>query len=123
MLNAILANEVQIIADPSTTSLPYVEAGKLRPIAIAGNVRHPKLPNVPTVVEAGFPKLQAPFWLAVVAPAGTPPAFSGNLNSAFHQGPAPPETRARLDALDAEIKIGTPQDLDKMLAAERALWT
>ena len=123
MLNAILANEVQIIADPSTTSLPYIEDGKLRPIAIAGNVRHPKLPNVPTVVEAGFPKLQAPFWLAVVAPAGTPPAIIGKLNSAFHQALAAAETRARLDALGAEIKIGTPQDLDKMLAAERAQWT
>jgi len=123
MLNAILANEVQIVADPSTTSLPYIEDGKLRPIAIAGNVRHPKLPNVPTVVEAGFPKLQAPFWLAVVAPAGTPLDIIGKLNSAFHQALAAPETRARLDALGAEIKIGTPQDLDKMLAAERAQWT
>ena len=45
LLNAILANQVQIIADPSTTSLPYIEDGKLRPIAIAGNVRHPKLPT------------------------------------------------------------------------------
>jgi hypothetical protein len=62
LLNAILAGEVQIIADPSTTSLPYIQAGKLRPIAIASNVRDPKLPNVPTVVEAGFPKLQSPFW-------------------------------------------------------------
>ena len=123
MLNAILANEVQIVADPSTTSLPYIEDGKLRPLAIAGNVRHPKLPDVPTVVEAGFPKLQAPFWLAVVAPAGTPPAIIGKLNSAFHQALAAPETHARLDALGAEIKIGTPQDLDKMLAAERAQWT
>ena len=123
MLNAILANEVQIVADPSTTSLPYIEDGKLRPIAIAGNVRHPKLPNVPTVVEAGFPKLQAPFWLAVVAPAGTPLDIIGKLNSAFHQALAAPETRARLDALGAEIKIGNPQDLDKMLAAERAQWT
>jgi tripartite-type tricarboxylate transporter receptor subunit TctC len=123
MLNAILANEVNIIADPSTTSLPYIEAGKLRPIAIAGKVRHPKLPNVPTVVEAGFPKLQSPFWLAVVAPAGTPPDIIGKLNSAFRQALAAPETQARLDALGAEIKIGTPQDLDKMLAAERAQWT
>jgi tripartite-type tricarboxylate transporter receptor subunit TctC len=123
MLNAILANEVQIIADPSTTSLPYIEDGKLRPIAIAGDVRHPKLPNVPTVIEAGFPKLQAPFWLAVVAPAGTSPAIIAKLNSAFHQALATAETRARLDALGAEIKIGTPQDLDKMLAAERAQWT
>ena len=95
MLNAILANEVQIIADPSTTSLPYIEDGKLRPIAIAGNVRHPKLPNVPTVVEAGFPKLQAPFWLAVVAPAGTPPDIIGKLNNAFHQACSPPLRLAR----------------------------
>lgn len=123
VLNAILANEVQMIADPSTTSLPYIEAGKLRPIAIAGNVRDPKLPNVPTVVEAGFPKLQSPFWLAVVAPAGTPPDIVGKLNNAFRQALAVPETRARLDALGAEIKIGTPQDLDKMLAAERAQWS
>ena len=117
LLNAILAGEVQIIADPSTTSLPYIQDGKLRPIAIAGNVRDPKLPNVPTVVEAGFPKLQSPFWLAVVAPAGTPPDIIGKLNGAFRQALAAPETRARLDALGAEIKIGTPEDLDKMLAS------
>src|SRR5580693_9566131 len=85
LLNAILANEVQMMADPSTTSLPYIQDGKLRPIAIAGNVRDPKLPDVPTVVEAGFPKLQAPFWLAVVVPAGTPPDIIGKLNSAFRQ--------------------------------------
>jgi tripartite-type tricarboxylate transporter receptor subunit TctC len=123
LLNAILANEVQIIADPSTTSLPYIQDNKLRPIAIAGKEREPKLPDVPTVVEAGFPKLQSPFWLAVVAPAGTPPAIIAKLNNAFHQALAAPETRARLDALGTEIKTGTPEDLDKMLTAERALWT
>jgi tripartite-type tricarboxylate transporter receptor subunit TctC len=123
LLNAILASEVQIIADPSTTSLPYIEAGKLRPIAIASNVRDPKLPNVPSVVEAGFPKLQSPFWLAVVAAAGTPRDIIMKLNSAFRDALAAPQTRARLDTLGAEVKIGTPEDLDKMLARERAQWT
>jgi tripartite-type tricarboxylate transporter receptor subunit TctC len=123
LLNAILASEVQIIADPSTTSLPYIRDGKLRPIAIAGNVRDAKLPNVPTVVEAGFPKLQAPFWLAVVAPAGTPRDIIAKLNGAFRQALAAPESRARLDALGAEVKLGTPEDLDKMLARERTQWT
>ena len=123
LLNAILAGEVQIIADPSTTSLPYIQDNKLRPIAIAGNVRDPKLPNVPTVVEAGFPKLQAPFWLAVVAPAGTPRDIVAKLNNAFRQALNAQETRTRLDALGAEVKIGTPEDLDKMLASERAQWT
>jgi tripartite-type tricarboxylate transporter receptor subunit TctC len=123
MLNAALANEVQLIADPSTTSLPYVQDGKLRAIAIAGNVRHPQLPDVPTVVEAGFPYLQSPFWLAVVAPAGTPRDIVDKLNSAFRKALAAPETSARLNALGAESKVGTPEDLDKMLTAERAKWT
>jgi tripartite-type tricarboxylate transporter receptor subunit TctC len=123
LLNAILAGEVQIIADPSTTSLPYIQDGKLRPIAVASNVRDSKLPDVPTVVEAGFPKLQSPFWLAVVAPAGTPREIIMKLNGAFRQALAAPDTRARLDTLGAEVKIGTPEDLDKMLARERAQWT
>ncbi len=123
LLNAILAEEVQIIADPSTTSLPYIQAGKLRPIAIAGEARDPKLPDVPTVVEAGFPKLQSTFWLAVVAPAGTPRAIIIKLNSAFREALAASQTRARLDTLGAEVTIGTPEDLDQMLAKERAQWT
>jgi tripartite-type tricarboxylate transporter receptor subunit TctC len=123
LLNAILAGEVQIIADPSTTSLPYIQAGKLRPIAIASNLRDPKLPDVPTVVEAGFPKLQSPFWLAVVAPAGTPRDIIIKLNGAFRDALDAPQTRARLDTLGAEVKIGNPEDLDKMLTTERAQWT
>jgi tripartite-type tricarboxylate transporter receptor subunit TctC len=122
MLNAILANEVQLIADPATTSLPYIQDGKIRAIAIAGDTRDPKLPDVPTVGEEGFPKLLSPFWLAVVAPAGTPNDVIAKLNGAFRQALAAPETRAKLDVLDAESKVGSPEDLDKMLAAERARW-
>ena len=122
LLNALLANEVQVIADPSTTSLPFVQDGKFRAIAIAGSVREAKLPNVPTVVEAGFPYLVSPFWLAVVAPAKTPPDIIAKLNGAFRQALAVPQTRTRLEALGAEIKIGTPEDLDKMLASERDKW-
>jgi tripartite-type tricarboxylate transporter receptor subunit TctC len=122
VLNAILAGEVQMMADPSTSSLPYIQAGKLRPIAIAGTARYAKLPEVPTTIEAGFPKLISPFWLAVVAPAATPREIIDKLNDAFHQALAVPETRARLAALGTEIKIGTPQDLGNMLAAERVRW-
>ncbi len=122
LLNAILAREVQMLADPSTTSLPFIQAGKLRPIAIAGTERYAELPNVPTTIEAGYAKLISPFWLAVVAPAATPRNIIDRLNNAFRQALAVPDTRARLAALGAEIRIGTPQDLDRMLAAERARW-
>jgi tripartite-type tricarboxylate transporter receptor subunit TctC len=123
MLAAVLVNEVQVVADPSTTSLPQIQAGKLRPIAIAGKVRHPQLPDVPTVVEAGFPKLQSPFWLAVVAPAGTPQEVITKLNAAFREAMNDPATKKRLDALGADVKIGSPEDLRQMLAHELALWS
>jgi tripartite-type tricarboxylate transporter receptor subunit TctC len=123
LLNAILADEVQIVADPSTTSLPFVQAGKVRPIAIAGNEREQKLPDVPTVVEAGFPYLVSPFWLAVTAPAATPRDIIVKLNNAFHEALAVPETRAKLEKLGAEVKIGTPEELGKMLADERTKWS
>jgi tripartite-type tricarboxylate transporter receptor subunit TctC len=59
----------------------------------------------------------------VVAPAATPPAVIAKLNAAFGESLAPPDTRARLATLGAEIKVGTPQDFGKMLAEELALWT
>jgi tripartite-type tricarboxylate transporter receptor subunit TctC len=123
MLAAIVAGEVQMAADPMTTVLPHIQSGKLRPLAVTNARRNPKLPDVPTVIEAGYPKLEATFWLGVVAPAGTPPDIVNKLNAAFRESLAPPETRARLDALGAEIKIGTPAEFEKMLADELAKWT
>jgi tripartite-type tricarboxylate transporter receptor subunit TctC len=123
MLTAAMAGEVQMIADPMTTSLPHVQSGKLRAIAIAGKERTPKLPGVPTTVEAGYPKLDAPFWLGVVAPAGTPPDIVKKLNTAFRESLAPRETRDRLATLGALIKIGTPEEFGKMLADELTLWS
>ena len=87
MLAAILAGEVQIVADPMTTSLAHIQSGKLRAIAIAGAERSPKLPGVPTTLEAGYPKLQAPFWLGVVAPAGTPADIVDKLNARVPRKP------------------------------------
>jgi tripartite-type tricarboxylate transporter receptor subunit TctC len=123
MLAAVIAGEVQMVADPATTSLPHVQAGSLRPLAIAGARRFAKLPDVPTTGEAGYPKLQAPFWLGVVAPMGTAPEIINKLNAAFRDSLAQPEARARLDTLGAEIRIGTPAEFGKLLADELAQWT
>jgi len=112
-----------MIADPATSSLPHIQSGSLRALAIAGAERFSKLPDVPTTPEAGYPQLKAPFWLGVVAPAGTPSAIIDKLNAAFRDSLAQPETRARLANLGAEIKIGTPAEFGKLLANELAQWT
>jgi tripartite-type tricarboxylate transporter receptor subunit TctC len=123
MLAAVLAGQVQIVIDPSTTALPQVEGGKLRPLAVTSKGRFAKLPDVPTVAEAGFAHLENTFWLGVVAPAGTPTAIVDKLNAALHESLRPPETRARLAALGADIKVGTPAEFGKVLADELAKWT
>jgi tripartite-type tricarboxylate transporter receptor subunit TctC len=123
MLAAIVANEIPLVVDPMTTILPHIQSGKLRPLAVTGETRSAKLPDVPTVTEAGYPKLQSSFWLGVVAPSGTSPAIIDKLNTAFRESLKPAETRARLDTLGAVIKIGTPEDFRQMLARELALWT
>ena len=123
MLAAILAGEVQMMSDSSITSLPHIQAGKLRPLAVPLTQRFSKLPDVPTTAEAGYPKLLAPSWLGVVAPAGTPPDIIAKLNAAFRDSLTPPDTRARLEALGAEIRIGTAADFGRMIADELARWT
>ncbi len=123
VLSAILAGEIQMIADASTTSLPHIQAGKIRPIAVPMAERFSKLPDVQTTAEAGYPKLRAPFWLGVVVPAGTPPAIIDRLNAAFRESLSPPETRARLASLGAEVKIGTPGEFGKLITDELAQWT
>ncbi len=123
MLAAVTAAEVQVVIDPSTTVLPHLQAGRLRPLAVTGRERSPKLLDVPTAAEAGYPKLSSPFWLGVVAPAGTPPEIIDKLNAAFREALNDPPTRARLDTLGAEIKVSTPGAFGKMIVDELALWT
>jgi tripartite-type tricarboxylate transporter receptor subunit TctC len=123
MLAAIVANEVQVVADPMTTSLPHIQSGKLRALAVTSGKRSPKLPDVPTVIEAGFPKLEASFWLAVVVPAGTPQPIIDKLNAAFRESLAPDATRALLDKVGGEVKTRTQEEFRKMLADELAKWT
>ena len=122
MLAAFLAGEVQMAIDPSTTVLPHIQSGRLRPLAVVTSERSPKLPDVPTTAELGYPKLNSPFWLGVVAPAGTPPEIITKLNAAFREALNHPATRARLDTLGAEIRIDTPETFGKMIDSQLALW-
>jgi tripartite-type tricarboxylate transporter receptor subunit TctC len=123
MLTAAVAGEVQVVADPMTTILPHIQSGKLRAIAIAGPTRTDRLPGVPTTGEQGYPRISSPFWLGVVAPAGTPADIVGKLNAAFREALNDPATKQRLANAGAEIKIGTPGDFEKMLDRELKLWT
>ena len=123
LLTAAVAGEIQMLADPMTTSLPHVLNDKLRALAVTSNERSPKLPSVPTVIEAGFPKMENTFWLGVVVPAGTPTDIINKLNAAFRDALSQPEAKTRLANLGADIKVSTPAEFGQFLAKELALWS
>ncbi len=123
MLAAFIAGEIQMATDPSTTVLPHLQSGSLRALAVVTSARSPKMPDVPTSAEAGYPMLNSPFWLGVVAPAGTPADIVDKLNAAFRESLKDPAARARLDTLGAVIDVSTPQAFRTMIAEEMAKWT
>jgi len=123
MLTALMAGEIQMAMDPTMTILPLIEAGRVRAIAVTTPGRSPKMPDVPTTIEAGYPKLISVYWLGVVAPAGTPEAIIAKLNAAFRDSLDSPETRARLSSLSADVKTGSPAEFGKLIADELAMWS
>jgi tripartite-type tricarboxylate transporter receptor subunit TctC len=118
----VLAGQVQMIFETTAILLPHIEAGKLRPLAMAAETRSPLLPAVPTTVESGYPKLIASFWSGLLAPAGIPAGIVDKLNGAVNEILRSKEAQAGLARLSAETKIGSPQDFAAFIASEAPRW-
>jgi tripartite-type tricarboxylate transporter receptor subunit TctC len=118
----LLAGQVQMIFETTAILLPHIEAGKLRPLAVATEARSPLLPGVPTTAESGYPKLLASFWSGLLAPAGTPAPIVEKLNAAVNEILRSKEAQTGLARLSAEARIGPPQDFAAFIAVEAARW-
>ncbi|MES2186620.1 MAG: tripartite tricarboxylate transporter substrate binding protein [Pseudomonadota bacterium] len=73
-LTAVASGEVQLGSGSAAVVLPFIQTGKVKPLAVAGDVRSPQFPNVSTTTEQGFPYAKVSIWYALFAPAGTPAA-------------------------------------------------
>jgi len=118
----LLAGRTQFTIDGLVTLYPLIKAGKLRPLAIARAERWPALPEVPTLVESGFPDFVIDAWTGVVAPAGTPQAIVEELNGAINDSLKTPQAQALLDKFSAVGKLGTPEEFKKFLAEQMQKW-
>jgi tripartite-type tricarboxylate transporter receptor subunit TctC len=121
-LHAVLGGQVQMSLVSLTGLLPLFQEGKLRPLAATSPQRFAELPNVPTMIESGFPDFTVPAVFGVVAPAATPPAIVEKLNATINRELASPEMRQTLSNMGAERGVGSPQDFAAFLAAERVKW-
>lgn len=96
--------------------------GKLRILTTSGPVRNPVLPDVPTVVELGFPQLKLIDWYAFFAPAGLPPQLVAAWNRALNNAVETPETREQLTQYGVVVGVTRPDECAARLAEDLDRW-
>jgi tripartite-type tricarboxylate transporter receptor subunit TctC len=110
-----------VFASPAS-ALPLSREGKVRPLAVTSLTRAPSSPDLPTMVEAGFPGFDAVAWFALLAPVGTPDAVIAKLHREAVRILALPDVRKRFDDLGM-VPMGTsPAQFAAAMAAEAPLW-
>jgi tripartite-type tricarboxylate transporter receptor subunit TctC len=117
-LQDTLSGQVDMSFPTLAAALPHVRAGRLRALAITDNRRSKLLPDVPTMDEAGVKGFYFVQWLALLAPAGTPPEIVGRLNRALNSALHNKELLEKFDAQAMEPYVTTPQEAGKFLAGE-----
>lgn len=121
-LQDLVAGRVQAMFDLVTTSLPMIQASKVRPIAVTSAARVPTLPDIPTLKESGYPDYEVTAWFGLFAPAGTPPAAIARLHDATAQALGAPEFKDKLAKMGMTPMAASQADFARTVAAEAVKW-
>jgi len=122
MHSDLLGGTLQFAVDTLTQNVPFIKDGKLIGIAVTSRARMAMAPNVPTVIEAGFPKLVAENFLGISAPAGVPKDVVDKVHKALNEVVARPDIVKRLDDMGiATHKMSQPEFAD-FVAKQVADW-
>jgi tripartite-type tricarboxylate transporter receptor subunit TctC len=108
------------------TVLPVIQlikTGKLRALAVSGAKRIEALSDVPTIVEAGYPKLASEDWAGFLVKAGTPPEVTARLNAAINKALKTEKVRDALAKLGVDAGGGTPEEFGATMSSEIVRWT
>ena len=117
-LNDVVAGQVNVYFDQVASSLPFIQSGKLRAIAVSWSKRMDVLPNVPTYGELALFSNNDPSWFGLVAPAGTPAAAVKRINDAVVVALKEPAIRDKLAALGLFASGTTPDDFGAQIKKE-----
>lgn len=120
---ALVGGEVQLMFDSLSSSLAQIEAGKLRPIAVASAQRSPVLPDTPTIAESGLPGFVVEPWYGFLAPAATPKALVEKISRDINATLVHPETKTALERLGYQTVGTTPQVFADHINSEIDRWT
>jgi tripartite-type tricarboxylate transporter receptor subunit TctC len=113
-----VAGRMDMLFSSYISAAGHIESGALRMLAIAGTARHPRIPDVPTMPEAGFPDVQMQQWFGLFAPAGTPAPIVHKLNAEFVKALQSDEVKEKLLPQVANIIPSMPEELGALVASD-----
>ena len=121
-LTAVLAGDVQLTFEVVSVVLPFVRDGKMRPLVVTGEERHPEFPDLPTMAENGHAGFNATSWFGIVAPAGTPQAILDRLNRDLNGVLKRPAMQDTFGKLGLKALGGDRKSFADRLVADSARW-
>jgi tripartite-type tricarboxylate transporter receptor subunit TctC len=119
-LTDLMSGQIQLLADPMLSSLPQVQGGRIKALAITSLKRQPAAPDIPTVEESGLPGFEFVSWYGLWGPKDLPAAITAKLQTAIAAVLAEAEVKARLTTLGFEAIGSTPDDFAKYIESEMA---
>jgi len=121
-VTAVMRGDAFTQFDSVGNSHQLVEEGKLRGLAVTSDTRNPRVPDVPTLKELGFPWFPSEVWMGLYGPPGMPEPILQTLNTAVDEFLADPAVRGRLEGVGFTPGGGGPQGMIKQILAERPGW-
>ena len=122
-VNDVIAGRVSMMFTDLTSSLPHVQAGKLRALAVTRLQRSTLVPDLPTLDEAGVKGFDMDSWMAMFVPAKTPPAIVARLNTETRKIIDNPQIKARIGALGFEAFSSSSGELGEFVKVQLVKWT
>jgi tripartite-type tricarboxylate transporter receptor subunit TctC len=120
LISDLLGGQVALTFATLPSVMPYIKAGKLRPLAMTTTKRWPGLPDVPTMIESGYKGFEISTWIGFMAPAGTPKEIIGKLRSEVVRIIGVPDVRQRFNDLGIEPVGDTPEHFAQYIRSELA---
>jgi tripartite-type tricarboxylate transporter receptor subunit TctC len=119
----LITGRIQIMFNQLAPFLPYIQAGKLRPLAVAASSRIPQLPSVPTAAESGLTGYEVSIWFGLLAPKGVPNDVIAKLNAGVLQALATKEVKDSLSTQGFEPGGSSPEQFSRLIVSETAKWS
>jgi len=118
----LMGGQVNLMFEQMYSAMPSIRGGKFRALAVTSKTRSPLLPDVPTMIEQGYPAVEVLNWQGLVGPKGLSPEMIRMLNSVCNKALQDPEVKEKIISQGNEVGGGTPEQFAALIRAESPRW-